>query len=385
MRRVLVVNGPNLNLLGTRQPEIYGRVTLAELEQSARAWGAELGMEVESFQSNHEGAIIDRLHQAREEVEGIVINPGALTHTSYALHDALVATGLPAVEVHISNVEEREAWRRVSVTAAACVARIYGRGVGGYRWALRHLVFRAALPLETVSYGDDPEQVADVRMPAGGNPPRGVVALVHGGFWRHEWGRDLMDGLAVDLARRGFATWNVEYRRIRPDRGAWPEPGSDLVAALARLAAHPGVDGSRLVVVGHSAGAQLAVWATRHGDTASRPAVLALLSAITDLQAAVVEGLAGGSVAGLAIPDGELEQASPIALLPLGVETWLVHGADDRLVPPSHCERYAAAAAAAGDPVHFRVFPGVGHFLPIEEGSEPWRWVAERLEERFSR
>ena len=140
MRRVLVLNGPNLNLLGSRRPDVYGSTTLADLERLCAAWGVRLGVEVESFQSNHEGALIDRLHEARGVVDGVVINPGAFTHTSYALHDALEAVEIPAVEVHISNVEEREAWRRTSLTGPACVHRIYGRGIYGYQNALSHLV-----------------------------------------------------------------------------------------------------------------------------------------------------------------------------------------------------------------------------------------------------
>jgi 3-dehydroquinate dehydratase II len=138
--RVLVVNGPNLNLLGTRRPEIYGTTTLGELESLCRQWGAELGCDLEVFQSNHEGAIIDRLHQAIGRCDGIVINPGALTHSSYAIHDAIEAVEIPTIEVHISDITNREPWRRVSVIAPACRATISGQGVAGYRTAVAMLV-----------------------------------------------------------------------------------------------------------------------------------------------------------------------------------------------------------------------------------------------------
>ena len=137
--RVLVVNGPNLNLLGTRRPEVYGTTTLGELEEMCRQWGTELGCEVSVFQSNHEGAIIDRLHEAIGRCDGIVINPGALTHYSYALHDAIEASNIPTVEVHISNIAARESWRAVSVIAPVCVASITGQGVEGYRRAIEVL------------------------------------------------------------------------------------------------------------------------------------------------------------------------------------------------------------------------------------------------------
>jgi len=141
--RVLVVNGPNLNLLGTRRPDIYGEATLGDLEDRCRRWGAELGIAIETFQSNHEGDLIDRLHDAIGVFDGVIINPGALGHTSYALHDAIEATGLPVVEVHISDIEAREPWRAESVIRAACVGAIWGKGLEGYREGLVVLKERA--------------------------------------------------------------------------------------------------------------------------------------------------------------------------------------------------------------------------------------------------
>lgn len=137
--RVLVVNGPNLNLLGRRRPEVYGTGTLADLESRCVAWGRELGIEVETFQSNHEGAIVDRLHAAMDDVDGVVINPGALTHTSYVLHDAIEAIEIPTVEVHLTDITAREPWRAVSVIATVCASSISGYGVEGYRAALEFL------------------------------------------------------------------------------------------------------------------------------------------------------------------------------------------------------------------------------------------------------
>ena len=142
--RVLILSGPNLNLLGSRDPAVYGTTTLAELEDSCRRWGAALGIEVEAFQSNHEGALIDRIHAAVGAVDAIVFNPGALTHYSYALHDAIEAVPLPTVEVHLSDISRREEWRRTSVVRPACVASIAGKGVEGYREALELLAARRA-------------------------------------------------------------------------------------------------------------------------------------------------------------------------------------------------------------------------------------------------
>ncbi|MCU0280879.1 MAG: type II 3-dehydroquinate dehydratase [Acidimicrobiia bacterium] len=144
--RVLIVNGPNLNLLGVRCPEVYGTATLAELEERCREWGAALGLEVETFQSNHEGAIIDRLHEALGRCDGVVLNPGALTHYSYALHDAVEAIALPVVEVHLSDIAAREEWRARSVVSPACAATISGHGLDGYRQALEFLAARGQAP-----------------------------------------------------------------------------------------------------------------------------------------------------------------------------------------------------------------------------------------------
>jgi 3-dehydroquinate dehydratase-2 len=133
---VLVINGPNLNLLGTREPEIYGTTTLPALDTMCIDWGTELGLTVSTFQSNHEGAIIDRIQAAASDADGIVINAGAFTHYSYALYDALVAAALPTVEVHISDIHAREDWRRHSVIQPACLTQISGEGLDGYRRAL---------------------------------------------------------------------------------------------------------------------------------------------------------------------------------------------------------------------------------------------------------
>ena len=140
--RILVLHGPNLNLLGQREPELYGRTTLAEIQAALSALAEDLGASVENFQSNHEGALIDRIHAAIGEVDGIVINPGGLTHTSVSLRDALVASDLPFVEVHLSNVHAREEFRRRSLISDVAVGQVAGLGPIGYELALRGLLAR---------------------------------------------------------------------------------------------------------------------------------------------------------------------------------------------------------------------------------------------------
>ncbi len=137
--KILVINGPNLNLLGLREPEIYGRRTYADLVELIRAEAGTLGVEVEFVQSNHEGALVDAIQAAYGTADGIVINPGAYTHTSVALLDAVKAVGVPTVEVHISDPDAREEFRRISYVRAACAASIKGHGFEGYLEALRLL------------------------------------------------------------------------------------------------------------------------------------------------------------------------------------------------------------------------------------------------------
>ena len=142
MLRILVMNGPNLNLLGVRERAVYGTQTLDDIEARVAAEAADLGVEVAFFQSNHEGALIDRLHAAMGEVDGVVFNPGAYTHYSYALRDAIAATGLPVVEVHMSDITTREEFRAVSVTAPVCVTQVMGLGADSYTVGLETLVDR---------------------------------------------------------------------------------------------------------------------------------------------------------------------------------------------------------------------------------------------------
>jgi len=137
--KILVINGPNINLLGMREPEIYGRRTYSELLRVVAEAGEKFGAETEEFQSNHEGAIVDRIQAAYGKVDGIVINPAAYTHTSVAIRDALVAGGIPAVEVHISKVDDREAFRHVSFVRDVCLTTVSGRGIEGYADAIEYL------------------------------------------------------------------------------------------------------------------------------------------------------------------------------------------------------------------------------------------------------
>jgi 3-dehydroquinate dehydratase-2 len=137
--RVEVMHGVNLDQLGRRDPAIYGSITFAALERQISHWGQELGLVTSFFQTNHEGEFVERLHRLEGIADGILLNPGAWTHYSYAIRDALELTGLPAVEIHLSDVDRREQWRRTSVITELCIARVAGRGPDGYREALESL------------------------------------------------------------------------------------------------------------------------------------------------------------------------------------------------------------------------------------------------------
>ena len=135
--KIVIINGPNLNMLGIREPGIYGEGTYNELLDFIREKADEMGVETDFFQSNSEGAIIDKIQECYGEADGIVINPGAYTHYSYAIHDAIKSVMIPAVEVHISDIHQREDFRRISVTAPACIRQISGLGWDGYIEALK--------------------------------------------------------------------------------------------------------------------------------------------------------------------------------------------------------------------------------------------------------
>jgi acetyl esterase/lipase len=235
-------------------------------------------------------------------------------------------------------------------------------------------------PVETHRYGPHPEHVADLRLPAGA-APHAIVVVLHGGFWRARFTRTNTAALAVDLARRGFATWNVEYRRMGCDGGV-PATLEDVESALDAVQRVTGpLAGSRLLALGHSAGGHLALWAAGTGKVTAAVS----LAGVCDLAGAARAGLGDG--AATAFVGGEPEQrprayalADPMARLPTGVPQLLVHGEADDRVAIEHSYRYVRAAQGAGDACELLALPGVGHFELIDPRTDAWRQAVARIE-----
>jgi 3-dehydroquinate dehydratase II len=184
---ILLVNGPNLNLLGEREPEIYGYETLADVERMVREACAAYGVEVKAFQSNWEGALLDFLQEHRGVAQGVILNPGALTHTSRALPDCLRALPCPTVEVHVSNVHAREAWRHESFVAPAAQGQIVGLGVSGYYFAALHLCSQIAARAEAEAGGEEQASAAEGGDEAAGASGHGAEPSVGAEHTRWSW------------------------------------------------------------------------------------------------------------------------------------------------------------------------------------------------------
>lgn len=386
--RIVVVPGPGLD--GAQCSE----------------WGKEIGIDVD-VRPGDPAAVVGAMATGHPSMAagsgngagppdpaGVVIAPGPDGFDASGLASAVAAAAVPVVAVESGNLRKAGLQPESTRIVAAGARVLYGRGPGTARHALLHLAWRHGQPVDTLAYGPDPSQDGDLWCPAGAGP-HPVAVLFHGGFWYHAWERDLMDGLARDLARRGIAAWNVEYRRVGAG-GGWPATGEDAARAtdhLVPLAPVYGLDLDRVAVVGHSAGAQLALWVAARGRRGEVHPVLAVgLATIADLEAAMNERIGGGSVArflgaGAGI-DGDTEvamvDASPRAHLPIGVRQLLAHATHDDVVPLSQTTDYAAAADAAGDDVTVVEIPAGGHFDLIDPGTAAWAAVAAEMQTRVS-
>jgi acetyl esterase/lipase len=354
-------------------------------------WGAEFGVEVD-VRADRPAVV---LRNGTAGAAGVIVAPGAAGLGDPDLAEAISTAGVPVVAVEPGNLRKTGPEPESTGLLSAGARVLYGRGPDTGRHALLFLARRLGQSPDTLAYGSHPSQVGDLWMPtrpAGNKGRHPVVVLFHGGFWYHAWERDLMDGLAADLAARGVAAWNVEYRRVGAG-GGWPVTGEDAGRAtdhLAALAPVYGLDLGRVAVLGHSAGAQLALWVAARGRRGRvHPALAVGLATIGDLEAALAEGVGGRSVArlldGAGTGDSEVAlcDASPLARLPIGVPQVLAHAADDDVVPRSQTVGYAEAAVAAGDDVTVVELGAGGHFDLIDPRSAAWSAVWPVLQSRL--
>lgn len=374
--RLVVVDGPGA---AVDRPALARR--LAE-------WGGEIGAEVELVEADTPAAVAAALAAGGR---GAVVQPGELA-------------GSPELGAAVAEARTPVAWADLTTAELpppapppdGVVGVVRGRGIRTYRWALRHLHQRLAWPWLRHAYGPAESQHGDLRLPDGGAGRHPVAVLIHGGFWREPWERDTIEPLAIDLARRGYATWNLEYRRVGLSGGGWPATAQDVAAAIDHLhvlADDYPLDLERVVLVGHSAGGQLALWAVhRRGIEASaaavRPRLVVSLAGVVDLAVCARRGVGetGNGVTGFMggwpeqLPDA-YAAASPAEGLPLGVRQILAHGWRDALadlVDVGH--GYARAAAEAGDEIELVETGEDDHMTIVESGSPCWREVARRIE-----
>ena len=234
----------------------------------------------------------------------------------------------------------------------------------------------SSLRMTTEQYGPHEDQIGDLYLPPNAKPA--VVCLLHGGFWRMPYGRDQLDAIARDLAARGFAVWNLGYRRVGAPTGGWPNTGEDVIRGIEYLsilaAKGADLDLDRIALVGHSAGGHLALWSAAQTLSGVRVRAVVGEAPITDLQGAFEMGLGRGAVAellgGMSSEQPErYAAASPLRLLPLGMPQLVVHAIDDDAVPVGMSKAYTAAALAAGDSLTLAELPDSGHMAFLDPAS----------------
>ncbi|QBI19843.1 alpha/beta hydrolase [Egibacter rhizosphaerae] len=350
---------------------------LARLVDWIEGWATHLDVEARCEEVDA-SRCADRL--AEVVADGVVVLAGDAAFDDPRVGAATATRAGPVVDLHLRDLTRRGPEPRTSFLARHGARVMHGRGIDGAWWALHHLAWTLAWPSSTRTYGRHPEQVVEVREPdraqragagpvpdpdtAGADGPLSTVVLLHGGFWLAPWERDLMDGLAVDLAQRGARTWNAEYRRIDTD-GEWPGCGADALAVLTAADRARGPGDPPVMVVGHSAGGQLALWAAGQPTAPPLEAVIAL-APLADLANA---GDLGGGALERMLAGADPGRACPTGAVPTEVPLTLVHGVDDDLVPVSQSRAYATVARAAGAIVQLDERGDADHFSLVSPGA----------------
>jgi acetyl esterase/lipase len=338
----------------------------------------------------------DAVREARRSGEGVLLCTSAHQSSDELREAAIEHSSAPLVWLDL----DAPFVPRQNFQDPTRLVTIRGRGLEGIGWGVRSLVARRDVVPTAYRYGDDLEQVGDLRLPLHAEPPWPVFVLIHGGGWRERWERDLMDGVASDLTRRGYATWNLEFRRVGASGGGWPATFSDVAMGidhLRELRRHAPLDLGRVVAIGHSAGGHLAVCAaaranSAHGAPGGGPAVPLLaavgLAGVYDLVSSAERGM--DELSTVAFMDGLPSQhpdryalASPAALLPIGVKQLIVVGVNDRPDLVDDNRRYVDKAHAAGDDVELMELPEADHFTVIDPSTLTWVAIVERLSSRF--
>jgi acetyl esterase/lipase len=357
---VVVVAGPGL----VADPELIRETADAELEA--------LGVAGRFVAAADPAAVADAL--AGADTGAVVVLPGP---------DAETRRLMTQPGPHADRTVWYDLTRTGPMEVAGGGAHLYGRGVWGVMWAIRHAVHRLRHPAHRIGYGPHPDQWAELRLPTAQRPP--VAVLVHGGYWRSVWAADLMDALAIDLAGRGFAAWNVEYRR--PDAHGWDATTADVARGLEALAdVDFPLDLDRVAVIGHSAGGQLSM---RAAADSGRVALAVSLAGVLDLAEGYRRRMGVGAIAAAlggtpdTLPD-VYAASDPMARLPLGVPQLIVQARDDDPDLVDCGRRYVRAARAAGDEVTQLEMPGE-HFAVIDPATDLWRATIERIQARLRR
>lgn len=357
-----------VSILAARQP-----VDEALFEQLVRAECAALGLDADVEWIDDHTGVPDAAMAAAQRREPLVVATAPGTADLVQL-PAEVAPWIVRLDLSLRTFD----------LSPGLLCHIQGRGIDGVRWALRTIHHRSRWPVHILRYGPHTDQFGALRLADRTGGPQPVAVVLHGGFWRSRWQLDLMDAVSVDLAERGVASWNVEYRRA--DRHGWAATVADVTAALAhvrRLTDGFPVDSTRIALVGHSAGGQLAVQVAADADV--RPSLVVQLAGLVDLVETHRRDLGNGAVPAAlgGTPDEIPEayaQASPMLRLPVGARQLVVVGVSDSPDLREMSRRYVRAAAGSGDTVELIEDDG-DHFTVIDPGTRIWQRTAAVITE----